>query len=272
MHELDDLLAGLALEPAGDGRFRVDTHSDGAGGPVFGGLLMAQAIVAASKLHDDQRVKTIHTIFARAGRPDEPLEIDIEEMHGGRTFSSATVTIRQGERLCTRSLVLSSAEEPDFISHGETPPAVGAPEDAAPAGRLQSKTWEVRFVDDVDISDPDVVGPPDLDVWTRWVGAPDDPMLDQALLAYTTDGFLIGTAMRPHEGVGQSQAHVSLATGVVSHTLTFHRPAPAGEWLLLSHHSPSAGGGRSYGRADVFTAQGVHVASFVQDAMIRPMS
>ena len=84
------------------------------------------------------------------------------------------------------------------------------------------------------------------------MGAPADPVLDQALLAFATDGFLIGTAMRPHEGVGQSQAHVTLATGVISHTLTFHEPAPAGDWLLLSHHSPYAGHGRSYGRADVF--------------------
>src|SRR5438445_766391 len=77
---------------------------------------------------------------------------------------------------------------------------------------------------DADITDPDVTGPPDLDVWTRFVGAPDDPGVSQALLAFATDGFLIGTAMRPHEGVGQAQAHVTLSTGVLSHTLTFHEP------------------------------------------------
>ena len=48
--------------------------------------------------------------------------------------------------------------------------------------------------------DPDAVGPAELDVWTRFVGAPDDPVIDQALLAFATDGFLIGTAMRPHAG------------------------------------------------------------------------
>ena len=78
-------------------------------------------------------------------------------------------------------------------------------------------------------------------MWTRFAGAPDDPTIDQALLAFATDGFLIGTAMRPHAGVGQAQAHVTVTTGVVSHTLTFHEPFAAREWLLLSHHSPYAG-------------------------------
>ena len=80
-------------------------------------------------------------------------------------------------------------------------------------------------------------------MWTRFAGAPDDPGVGQALLAFATDGFLIGTAMRPHAGVGQAQAHRTLATGVVSHTLTFHEPCRAGEWLLLSHRSPYAGHG-----------------------------
>ena len=117
------------------------------------------------------------------------------------------------------------------------------PDDAAPAGDGDG-AWEIRIAGDVDISDPEAIGPADLDVWTRFVGAPDDPAVDQALLAFATDGFLIGTAMRPHAGVGQAQAHVTVSTGVISHTLTFHEPAPAGEWLLLSHHSPYAGRGR----------------------------
>lgn len=267
MLELDDLLGALALEPAGDGRFAA-ANAASATGTVFGGQLLGQSIVAAAHGHDDKRVKTIHTVFARAARPDTGLDIVVEPIHAGRSFASSTVTISQGDRLCVRSQVLLSADEPDVIRHEEPVPEVGGPEDWAPT---MDGSWQVRIVDDVDVSDPALVGPPDLDVWVRFPGAPDDPVLDQALIAYSTDGFLIATAMRPHEGVGQSQAHVSLATGVVSHTLTFHAPAPAREWLLLSHHSPFAGGGRSYGTADVFRTNGALVASYVQDAMIRPM-
>lgn len=101
--------------------------------------------------------------------------------------------------------------------------------------------------------------------------APDNPGIHQALLAFASDGFLIGTAMRPHPGVGQAQAHVSLATGVISHTLTYHEPFSAAEWILLSHRSVYAGHGRCYGRANVFRRDGALIGSFVQDGMIRPV-
>ena len=214
---------------------------------IFGGQLLAQSIVAAPAGHDDKRVKTVHTIFARGGRPDAPVEIAVDRMHAGRAFASSTVTISQGDRLCTRSLVLLTADEPDFIRHADAAPAAPPPDEAAtarrrgcvagaPGGRRRHRRPRRAS------------GPADLDVWTRFVGAPDDPVVDQALLAFATDGFLIATAMRPHDGVGQAQAHVTVSTGVVSHTLTFHEPAPAGEWLLLSHHSPYAGRGRSTAR------------------------
>ena len=91
-------------------------------------------------------------------------------------------------------------------------------------------------------------------------------------MAYSTDGFLIATAMRPHAGVGQAQAHVTLSTGVLSHTLTFHERCPAAEWHLLQQWSSYAGHGRSYGRGDIFRQDGQLAASFVQDAMIRARS
>jgi acyl-CoA thioesterase-2 len=215
-------------------------------------------------------VKTVHTVFARSARPDLPIEIVVDRMHAGRTFASRTVTIHQGDRLCTRSIVLLSADDEDVIRHADTPAPTSGP-DAAEPMEASSGAWEVRVAGGVDISDPDAVGPAELDVWSRFVGAPDDRDISQALLGFATDGFLIGTAMRPHPGVGQAQAHHTLSTGVISHTLTFHEPFSAAEWLLLSHRSPYAGRGRSYGRADVFREDGSLVASFTQDAMIRPM-
>ncbi|HEY4634403.1 MAG TPA: hypothetical protein VIH00_10835, partial [Candidatus Limnocylindrales bacterium] len=107
---------------------------------------------------------------------------------------------------------------------------------------------------------------------TRFAGAPSDPLTGQALLAFATDMFLIGTAMRPHAGVGQAQAHKTLSTGVLSHTITFHERVDASSWMLLAHHSTHAGHGRSYGRADVFREDGTLVASYVQDNMIRARS
>ncbi len=263
---VDDLVRALELEPTGPDQFRAQHVLANGVGVVFGGQLLAQSLVAGLAGLDGKRAKTLHTIFARGASPEAPLDLTVETMHAGRAFASATVTISQGDRLCTRSLLLASAEEDEFIHHADPMPDVAPP----PAGDGAGE-WEVQIVDDVDIADPEQTGPPDLDVWSRFPGAPaGDPVLDQALLAFATDGFLIGTAMRPHPGVGQAQAHVTLTTGVVSHTLTFHEPFAAADWLLLAHHSPHAGHGRSYGRAHVFRTDGALVASYVQDGLIRP--
>lgn len=269
MRTIEEFVRALTLEPAGDDRYRA-SNVDAGHGVIFGGQLLAQSVIAGLAVEPEKVVKTVHTIFARSGSPDAPVDIAVDRMHSGRAMASCTVTISQGDRLCARSQVLLSADEADFIRHADAAPSTPGPDESRPAGEA-SGAWEVRIAGDADITDPQRTGPPDLDVWTRFPGAPDDPGLSQALLAFATDGFLIGTAMRPHEGVGQAQAHVTLSTGVLSHTLTFHEPLYAGDWLLLAHHSSHAGHGRCYGRADVFREDGVLVASFVQDAMIRPM-
>jgi acyl-CoA thioesterase II len=268
MADLDALLGALVLEPAGPDRYTAGNVATGQ--PViFGGQLLAQMVVAACRADGgDKRIKTIHTVFARGGSPDAPVEIHVDRMHSGRAFASSTVSITQGDALCARSIVLLSADEPDFVHHADPAPAI-----APPAGDVATApghdAFEVQFVGDVDISDPELVGPPDLDVWVRAPGAPAEDAVNQALLAYISDGFLIATAMRPHPGVGQALAHVSIATSVVSHTLTFHEPSSIAEWLLLSHHSDHAGSGRAHGRAQVFTTDGRLTASYVQDALLR---
>jgi acyl-CoA thioesterase len=267
MFSLDALLESFTLKPAGDDAYTATNHPVGHK-VVHGGQMLGQAIVAASLAEPGKVVKTVHTVFARAGNTEADLDITVDRFHAGGSVSTSAVTMSQGGRVCARSVVLLTAPEPDLISHAVKAKPVPGPDDAPPTA--MPGDWEVRVVGGVNISDPDAVGPAELDVWSRFPGAPkDDPVINQALIAVATDSFLIGTAMRPHAGVGQSQAHVTLTTGVLSHTLTFHEPAYAGDWLLLAHTSPYAGRGRSYGTADVFTQDGALVASFVQDAIIR---
>ncbi|MFN2539494.1 MAG: acyl-CoA thioesterase [Mycobacteriales bacterium] len=261
MVALDALLGALQLEQVAPGCFRADSVRVGHS-VVFGGQLLAQAVVAGALGHEGKTVKTVSTVFARGASPEEPLDVHVQELQRGRGFASSAVTISQGGSVCTSSLVLLSADEPDFIRHAAPPSALPAPPSSEATGE-----WEHVLLADID--DPSAVGPAELDVWTRFAGAPSDPVTGQALLAFATDFFLIGTAMRPHPGVGQSQAHVTVTTGVISHTLTFHEPFSAADWLLLRHSSPYAGRGRSYGRADVFRTDGQLVASFVQDSLIR---
>lgn len=270
MPTIDAFLEALSLEPSGPDRYRA-TNVDFGHDVVFGGQLVAQTILAARQGQEGKTVKSVHTVFARAALPDSGVEITVDRMHTGRAFASSTVTVSQGDRLCARSLVLLSAPEGDVIRHADPARRSTSPDDVA--GHLRREgAWELGVVDDVDFNDPDQVGPPELDVWVRFAGAPDDPDIDQALVAFTTDGYLIATAMRPHAGVCQAQAHRTLSTGVLSHTISFHEPCSAGQWHLLEHWSSYAGHGRCFGRGEVFRTDGQLAASFVQDAMIRSRS
>jgi acyl-CoA thioesterase II len=264
MSDLKDLLSVLELQPA-DGGFTAGNMDEGHG-VVFGGQLLAQAVVAATRAVEGKQLKSLHTVFARSARPDAPLTVDVDTMHEGRAFASTTVTVRQEGRVCTRSLALLHAPDDDLIRYAGEPPEAGSPDDWAPLAEAGS-LWDLRIAGDVDISDP-AAGPPTLDVWARFDGAPSDPVTGQALVAYASDGFLIATAMRPHEGLSQADAHVRVSTTVLSQTITFHEPIDASGWVLLAHRSPYAGRGRSYGQAEVWV-DGALVASYVQENMIR---
>jgi acyl-CoA thioesterase len=273
---MTDPLALLRLDPVGEGRYRVRNEGDPATRDVvFGGQLLGQTIMAASASCPGKRVRTLHTIFARAARVSAETQLAVERIHDGRSFASVNVTACQGDRLCARSLVLLDAPDPDLIRHAAPAPRVDGPEQAADAGPspLVFPGAELRIVGGVDTWSPDApVGPAELFAWLRFRAAPEDVAANQAILAWGTDGFLIGTAMRPHTGIGQADAHRTLSTGVVGHTLTFHEPFTTRDWLLLAHESTHASAGRAHGRAQVFTREGRLVASFVQDAMLRAMA
>ncbi len=262
--ELAEFLGALDLTPGPDGTW-TGTNTGEGHGVIFGGQLLAQTIVAASRSTAGKRVRSVQTVFARGGDRDQGVTVRVEPMHDGRSFSSATVSVEQGDRLCCRSLVLLDAPDDDLVTH-----QVPMPDGATPPADPADGWWQVVTVGGVQLTDADV-GPAELGVWTRFPGAPAEDAIAQAMLAYASDGFLIGTAMRPHEGLDQTMAHVTVATTVLTHTLSFHERFDAGEWLLLSHESTHAGEGRAHGRAVVHTADGRHVASFVQDSMLRAM-
>jgi len=262
-----ELVGMLSLDQLGPDKY-VGQNLKDSRGVIFGGQLLAQAIAAATQTAPQMRLKSMHTIFVRGGLPENVVEFEVERLHEGRSFGSHEVSIRQGERLCARSLVLVHREDAEFISHRDDPPIVPPPEECVERPMV-GQGWEVRIPEGIDLSDPEAIGPPELALWSKFNDVPADQWMSQALLAYASDGFLIGTAMRPHPGVGQALAHVSIATSVITQTLTFHDEFDAGEWLLLVHRSPYAGHGRSFGRADVFSREGRLVASFVQENMIR---
>jgi acyl-CoA thioesterase len=281
MH-MTDLPPLLRLESLGDHRYQALPELDAATeeparNVIFGGQILAQAIMAAdldrgTERPNDKEVKSIHAIFARAGDYTEPIVYEVDRMHDGRTLGSDTVTLAQGGKVMSRAMLLWSKDEPDLLRHTAhiAMPDVAGPDD--PAGRQESLVFpgaECQIVGGVNVWDP---GQPaqaaELDVWTRF-DADLAIVAAQAVLSWATDGWLIGASMLPYADVDQSQAHRTISTGVIAHTLNFHDRFRSDEWLLLANESIWAGRGRTHGRCNIWTSEGKLVATYTQDNLVR---
>lgn len=229
---------------------------------LFGGQLLAQLVRAACLSCPDKAVKSLHVLFPRAGRAEEPVRYEVTRHHEGGTFATLTVLAQQTRGTAAAATVSMHAPEdgPDHQDVSEVPAVFGA------ANRVEFDLlpWETRST--VELDTP-AAGPPELDLWMRT--PPVSPELAPALAAYATDLTLIGTALRPLAGISQRDAGTAFTSAVTSHTLWFHREFRTDDWLLLRQHSPALARGRCFGRGDVRTEDGSLVASYAQEALLR---
>jgi acyl-CoA thioesterase II len=261
-----DLVQMLDLRQMGD-RSYVAENLPGPSPVVFGGQILAQVVASVSLTVPDKQLKSLHTVFARGGAPDRPLEIDLIVLQESRSSASLHVEVRQGDRLCAESIALFHDTEPDLLRHANKPPGVTRASDLPVRPRTHS-WWDVRIVDNVDPYDPAAVGSRGLNVWSRFSEIPNKPFASHSLLAFASDGFFFASAMHPHEAGEHPLSDVSISTGIMGQSLNFHESFDAAEWLLLSHQSIDAGLDRSLGRAHVFTEGGRLVASFTQEKYV----
>jgi acyl-CoA thioesterase II len=291
---LERMIAIFDVEPAGPGLVRFSGDSDGGGRPVVdGSQILAQSLVAASKALPGRTLRHAHALFVCAADPAKPLEFTVTPVRAGRSFASAMVTVRQGDRTCTTGTVLLDYPQPDVIRHdrwpGPRPPApaprppphspftfppsparLTGPEAAHPAD-LPMRGRQVRIEGVREHNSPDEVGPPVMDAWLHYDTLPRRDDLRRALLAHFTGHLSVSTTMRAHPGIGTSQAHHTVSTAVMAIGVSFHDSVRWDGWIRYHHESTYAGAGMSYVRGQVLTGEGRLVMSFTQDAMIRAM-
>lgn len=229
---------------------------------LFGGQILAQFVRTAARTCPDKAVKSLHALFPRAGRSDEPVRYEAERHHEGRTFATVTITARQERGVIATASVSLHAPE-DGTAHQSVPDVPPLP-GAEHAVKLDLLPWETRSVTGQDTRASE---PPEYELWMRTPAL--DAALAPAVAAYATDLTLIGTALRPLDGVSQNDAGTAFTSAVTSHSLWFHRPFRTDDWLLLRQHSPILAHGRCFGRGDVLTGDGSLVASYAQEALLR---
>ncbi len=276
----DELVALFDLAPAGLNRFGGHSPRNG-WRRVFGGQVLAQALVAAERTVTGRDPHSLHAYFLLGGDPHEPILFEMERLRDGRSFTTRRVIARQrGEAIFVMTASFHE-QEPGF-DHSAPPPEVPAPEACSdprmaldllegPArfrmkGMLDT-TWPIDFrPTDLTRYTAGSVREPRNTLWTR-IGEPmpPDPATHRAALLYLSDMTLLETALRAH-GLTIYDPRIQIAS--LDHALWFHRAARADEWLLYVQDSPNAVGATGLVRGLIYTRDGQLVAS-VQEGLMR---
>ena len=253
-------------------------------GRVFGGQVIAQALLAAEQTVDPARpAHSLHAYFLRGGSEDFETDYKVERDFDGGSFSNRRVVASQQGRPIL-NLTASFQKHEEGLHHVDAEmPQVPPPEDlepevevrrrfaeqARPEARhhfLSPRPVEMRAVEGRHWMNPQPA-PPRSHSWFKTVAPlPDDPRIHRAVLAFTSDMTLLGTCALPH---GLSWARGEVVSASLDHAVWFHDHFRADEWLLYATDSPWSGGGRGFNRGRIFTRDGRLVASVAQEGMIR---
>ena len=279
---LDTLLKLLDLEPLEVNIYRGRNRDIGSG-RVFGGQVLAQALIAARRTVDGPReAHSVHGYFILPGDMEAPIVYFVDRLRDGKSFTTRRVTaIQHGRAIFNMSASFHLHEE--GFEHQLALPDVPGPEDLAseldllrestdriPAGirnvLIQDRPIDFRPVDPVDPFEPEA-RPASKYLWLRALGNLGEEIpLHQAVLAYASDHGLLTSALRPHR---LSLYDPSLQAASLDHAIWFHRPFRADEWLLYAIDSPAAGMARGFTRGSIFNRSGELVASVAQEGLLR---
>ena len=250
-------------------------------GRVFGGQVLAQCLVAATRTIEDERVcHSLHGYFLRPGDINFPITFSVDRLRDGRSFSTRRVQAYQkGEPIF--SMIASFQFDSGGVDHQiEMPKDIPSPDEIPSARELlenhehpvaeffaRARPFDMRHV-----SAPlyfKVEGEPVAHqaVWIKAIGElPDSPSLHQAALAYASDYTILESIFRKHS---IAWTHPGLKSASLDHAMWFHRPAKVDQWMLYVQESPSAQKGRGLALGKIYSQDGVLLASVAQEGMVR---
>ena len=250
-------------------------------GRVYGGQVLAQSVLAASRTVDAERaIHSLHGYFLRPGDITEPITFSVDRIYDGRSFSARrTQAYQKGQPIF--SMIASFQDEDPGLDHqAPIPEGIPDPETLPTVADLighipntVAQFWATTHPFDMRHVPSPIYMTVEGDrvahqaVWFKAVGRiDDDPIVHRAAIAYASDQTLLESVMRRH---GVAWATPGLKIASLDHAMWWHRPARIDEWLLYVQESPNAIGGRGLGLGRIYSRDGRLVASVAQEGMIR---
>jgi acyl-CoA thioesterase-2 len=283
---VDEVIGLLDLERLEVGLYRGAQPASSVLKRVFGGQVAAQALMAAQlTVPDDRFVHSLHLYFILGGDPSIPIVYDVENVRDGRSFTTRRVAARQHGEIIFYMTASFQVEE-DGWDHQDVMPDVPSPDeatsmldiiqlrgpDAVEHWKREWASFDMRYIGDnrADDDPQRTLVPAVQRLWFKADGQlPDSRIIHNAAFTYISDLSLLGASLVPH---GQFIGSDRVQPASLDHTIWFHRPVRADDWLLYDQASPSASGARGLSTARVFDQAGTLVASVAQEGLIRPVT
>jgi acyl-CoA thioesterase-2 len=275
-----ELLALLDLQNLGEDRFR--GHSPvSAGNHLYGGQVVAQALVAATRtVPKDRPLHSLHAYFVLAGDPRRPLDFAVEKIRDGRSFTTRRCLVSQ-EGATIFSFEASFHRREEGFTHATVAPRTPDPETLEPIDDLverfqaflpkpaehwlnRASSLDMRIVAPETLLTPTSAGQL---IWFRVRGPlPDDESIHAALLAYLSDMTLLNTALIVH---GRNIFDPRIQVASLDHALWLHAAPSVDQWLLYAQESPAASHARGLTFGRIYSRSGDLLASVAQEGLIR---
>jgi acyl-CoA thioesterase-2 len=278
--DFDELMGALDLHEKGDDAF-VGTHPSKNPPRTFGGLMMAQSFVAASRTRTrDLPPNALSAHFINGGDTDKDMEFQVFRLRDERRFANRRVDVTQDGVLLATVFIsylaggrgLEHSVEPPDVADPETLPSIQellqGYEEKVPhfANALQPIQW--RYTNDPSWVMRDKSNHLDYNrVWVKADGAlPDNPVVHTATMLYCSDTTVLDSIITTH---GLSWGFDRIFAATVNHSVWFHRQVDFGDWVLYSTSSPVATDSRGLGTGYFFDRSRRPVATVVQEGLVK---
>nr|VDC89606.1 unnamed protein product [Brassica rapa] len=255
---------------------------------VFGGQFVAQGLAAASKTVEFMKlVHSLHAYFLLSGDINIPILYEVSRLRDGNNFATRRVDARQkGKTIFT--LFASFQREQQGFDHQESnmphmlPPETLVSRDEMLQRRMTDHLIpryyrnkvatqytaplpiDIRFCEP-NYSTQERKSPSRLKYWFKARGElSDDQALHRCVVAFASDLMYAFISSDPHLKKRMSAVPVSL-----DHSMWFHRPLRADDWLLFVMVNLTASQSRGLATGEMFNRKGELVVSLKQEALLK---